>query len=476
MTEFITILSADATTDQLNAIVNAIESTGGEIAQGYQPTIIIVNGDQSVQDAVSALEGQGVVLTSATTVDNLDTLNLDDSTTLIVQAWNYGQSADYLALQAANPAAGTPWDFMGNCIPTNISQSVSSENIADIATVSGQRIVWPPSTNRPMQGTIAVGIVLVDGPAGSIAEFSPQERVIAILAMSKAFDILFNAPAPTNTHLLFVYDLPTCKISVDPATVPTRPTGLPTPDINTINAIELAWCNPALQLLGFPAGDAGIQAYAQTLMAKNWSVGGMPQLAYVVFITKYNTGWIAWGDNNTGITVKYDEVVNNPQNNPSLGEAFLDIVYAHEMGHLFGAPDEYLPACSIGGSWGSLGEPNNNCESSPCTIACLMRGGSRSICNWTRGHFGWPPLAPNVISIQPSSGPAATAVVINGTGFTNATQVSFGSTQASFSVSCDTQITATSPVVNFSGVVDVTVTTPNGTSETGSSNDQFTFM
>jgi len=66
MTEFITILSADATTDQVNAMVNAVESNGGEITQLYLSTVIIASGDQSVQDAVSALEGQGVVLVSAT--------------------------------------------------------------------------------------------------------------------------------------------------------------------------------------------------------------------------------------------------------------------------------------------------------------------------------------------------------------------------------------------------------------------------
>ena len=64
-------------------------------------------------------------------------------------------------------------------------------------------------------------------------------------------------------------------------------------------------------------------------------------------------------------------------------------------------------------------------------------------------------------------------MTITGTGFTGATAVSFGQTTASsFNVVNDTQITATSPA--GSGIVDVIVTTPGGTSATNSA-DQFTY-
>ncbi len=81
------------------------------------------------------------------------------------------------------------------------------------------------------------------------------------------------------------------------------------------------------------------------------------------------------------------------------------------------------------------------------------------------------PSGPTVSGINPKSGPEAgsTSVTITGTGFTDATGVSFGSTAASgFTVDSDTQITATSPA--GSGTVDVTVTTPNGTASA-----QFTY-
>jgi hypothetical protein len=83
--------------------------------------------------------------------------------------------------------------------------------------------------------------------------------------------------------------------------------------------------------------------------------------------------------------------------------------------------------------------------------------------------------APAVTGFSPSSGPEAggTLVTLAGTGFTGATAVHFGATEASgVTVVNDTTITATSPP--GAGAVDVTVTTPQGTSASSSA-DQFTF-
>jgi hypothetical protein len=87
-----------------------------------------------------------------------------------------------------------------------------------------------------------------------------------------------------------------------------------------------------------------------------------------------------------------------------------------------------------------------------------------------------PGPAPTVKKISPAKGPAAggTSVTVTGTGFTGATAVDFGSSSAqSFTVNSATSITATSPA-ETTGTVDVTVTTPNGTSAI-STKDHFTF-
>jgi hypothetical protein len=91
--------------------------------------------------------------------------------------------------------------------------------------------------------------------------------------------------------------------------------------------------------------------------------------------------------------------------------------------------------------------------------------------------FGQSQAVPVVVTgIAPSSGPTAGGipVTITGSGFTSATAVDFGTVAATNVVvnSAGTQITATSPA-GTAGTVDVTVTTPGGSSASSSA-DKFT--
>ncbi len=85
------------------------------------------------------------------------------------------------------------------------------------------------------------------------------------------------------------------------------------------------------------------------------------------------------------------------------------------------------------------------------------------------------PAALSVTGVSPPSGVEAggTTVTVSGSGFTGASGVSFGATPAtSFTVESDGVLTAVAPA--GTGVVDVQVTTPAGTTATSSS-DQYTY-
>jgi plastocyanin len=87
------------------------------------------------------------------------------------------------------------------------------------------------------------------------------------------------------------------------------------------------------------------------------------------------------------------------------------------------------------------------------------------------------PAPLKIRKLSPKKGPptGATSVTITGTGFTGATAVKFGSVDAAkYVVSSDTLITAVSPP-EPSGVVDVRVTTPAGTSPV-SGHDHFKYL
>jgi hypothetical protein len=90
-------------------------------------------------------------------------------------------------------------------------------------------------------------------------------------------------------------------------------------------------------------------------------------------------------------------------------------------------------------------------------------------------RYSYMAATPSITSLSASSGTTdgGTEVTITGSNFTGATRVSFGGVPASFTLNSDTSITAISPV-NASGTVDVTVSSANGTSATGSQ-DHFTY-
>jgi hypothetical protein len=93
-------------------------------------------------------------------------------------------------------------------------------------------------------------------------------------------------------------------------------------------------------------------------------------------------------------------------------------------------------------------------------------------------RFTYTSPGPVVASLTPSSGPPAggTQVTIVGTGFSAATAVSFGAVPArSFTVINDSHITAITPPDSNGTTVDVTVTTPVGTSATRFA-DEYTYL
>lgn len=82
---------------------------------------------------------------------------------------------------------------------------------------------------------------------------------------------------------------------------------------------------------------------------------------------------------------------------------------------------------------------------------------------------------PAVTAVSPASGPTGggTRVVITGTGLAQASGVRFGATEAAFKVDSGTQIQADAPPGQ--GTVDITVTTPSGTSGTSAAT-RFTYF
>jgi alpha-tubulin suppressor-like RCC1 family protein len=125
---------------------------------------------------------------------------------------------------------------------------------------------------------------------------------------------------------------------------------------------------------------------------------------------------------------------------------------------------------NLKGQLGILGHPFR--EDVPTTVTGLRDVMGISAGGQFSSAFG-PPL-PAVFEVTPNQGPEAggISVTITGVHLGGATAVDFGSTSASFTVNSDSSITAVSPP--GVGTVDVTVTTPEGTTPT-SSTDRFSY-
>jgi len=91
-------------------------------------------------------------------------------------------------------------------------------------------------------------------------------------------------------------------------------------------------------------------------------------------------------------------------------------------------------------------------------------------------EFTYTAAGPAVTGVSPASGSTAggDSVTITGTGLGCAGSVSFGGTAATITADSSTQITVTSPPSKVPGEVDVTVTTPAGTSA-ATDGDLFTY-
>jgi hypothetical protein len=143
---------------------------------------------------------------------------------------------------------------------------------------------------------------------------------------------------------------------------------------------EALWRDQALTQLGFSTGGDGI---AQATEFFQNAVGA--QFGYVVFFTKMPTSWFAYAG---GL-----RIVMRRTSGSFTTWTSIDSVFAHETGHIFGAPDEYGSSncmCdSVSGRF--IKEVNGNCDNCAASPTnCLMKNNTvNSLCPFTPAHIGW---------------------------------------------------------------------------------------
>ncbi len=224
----------------------------------------------------------------------------------------------------------------------------------------------PSPTSERLQGEVAVGLIIVSGP-GHLA-ILPDEMDEIVARMQEGCSIL-QAAAPAG-DVVFNHEI--------------HPVYLSLPDARATqdhDATEAPWRDAALAQIGQRGGRAGVLAYVTDLrrrLGTRW--------AYCAFVTKYSLTHFAyaWMDG--------PHLVLAAEPGHGWSQADLDVLFAHETCHIFGAPDEYKSSgCNCGTTHGVYGHANLNCQN--CVPnggeLCIMHTNVKRLCDHTKRHVGF---------------------------------------------------------------------------------------
>jgi len=330
----------------------ALDAPGGpqptRFVHRYGDRVLIGLDPPRVRDDVQplALTGHAAAEASAEGLSETERLGLE--------AFRHRLQPQYVRAKQHRARDQQPWNMQG-CM--SVAQALPDDGLRALDAHA------PAPTSSYLEGSVAVGIVIVEGPTADL-RFSAAERTKVVAEVQNGLSWL--ASMNPSGGISFTYD-----IRVVTLTVPPNPSA---PDL------EAHWRNPAMAALGYTPDWNGVVRYVEdnrTRFRTRWT--------YCAYFTKYPINWFAYASiGGPRLVMAYANDGWGPDN--------IDRVFAHESGHVFGCPDEYAGSgCSCGGSWGRFGRPNSNCEN--CApgggVPCLMKANTWALCNVTPAHLGW---------------------------------------------------------------------------------------
>ncbi|WP_121118239.1 hypothetical protein [Croceibacterium ferulae] len=276
-----------------------------------------------------------------------------------LDAFALRRSAEFRETKLRRPRDGEAWDMRG-CRPP---PEYGPETIVfeGEAPGTGAEAIGP-TTIATLDGSVAVGIIIVNGPDAA-TQFSAAQRTEVVAEVQAGLTWLGNQDP--SAGISWHYEIR--NVSITTATNATAASD------------EERWRNPAMAALGHTQNWQGVIDYVRALRGRlntRW--------AYCVFFVRGYPLWHFAYASSPRIVMDYA--------NDGWGPTNIDRVFAHETGHIFSAPDEYASSgCTCTSTHGIYAEPNANCAN--CApgggINCLMKANDWDMCAHTRRHFGW---------------------------------------------------------------------------------------
>lgn len=291
-----------------------------------------------------------------------------------------------LILSTLNVAAGralpAPWQAG---LPV-LRQTGAPPPAGDIPPIAGDMLHAPqsaiPGTSEYMIGRVAVGVILPesDGSADPSTEDWTDDEVALVLREIEGAFAWWEAREP-RAHLEFVYEWEIVPTSYEPIVHHWWEQSL--------------WIPEAMAAQGFSGGDYFdlVRQYNHKLLDDYDA-----DHAFTIFVVdssndrdgRFEDGHFAYAFVGGPFTVM-------TCGNDGYGPYNMDVVAAHEIGHVFGALDQHYAAhqpCTRRS--GCLGVENQNSQYGDCAMdeASLMRGGTASFGRgaldyYARGQVGW---------------------------------------------------------------------------------------
>ena len=348
-------------TGNVRAVATKIlDDTTGRVSHQYGSRVLITEANTETARIAAEEAPEEAVAGSVIDLPSGVMEGLDDVETMGLEAFALRSSEEYAHTKSERPLAGESWDTAAAKRPDHDHDDDGTTGASAAAMAGG-------ATSARLTHSVAVGIIIVEGPSADL-KFSNAERIKVIAEVQNGLSWLGAQSSPQGVR--FSYDIHVVTLSTEPGS-----------NDLSFGAKEALWRDPAMASLGYGTGMAGVSDYVQDIRTSKGT-----KWAYCAFFTKYPVGWFAYASiGGPRLVMDYGNDGWGPDN--------IDRVFAHETGHIFGAPDEYASSnCNCGGSWGYFNRPNGNCANcaSGGGTDCLMKGNTWTMCGWTPWHLGFP--------------------------------------------------------------------------------------
>ncbi|HEX9751758.1 MAG TPA: hypothetical protein VGB22_10815 [candidate division Zixibacteria bacterium] len=373
---------SDTALAEYDAAVSRLEGIGMHVRHFFPPNYCIIDAQGFLPESLTGIAGIARTISPTDSPSETGDGQIARATAVLM---HLSQSDKH----AEKPFGTSSWPA-GGCVIKPEPTTKEASGFKDIATSPLQMY-----TAEYMIGRVAVAVILMES-SGSGENWTSSAETQAISEVIQGADWLIDQAELHGQYLSFVYSIHTgVPTSYEPITgrsVPYYSVCCP------ILSWEFEWMDDAFSYLGVADEWDGVYELANRIRhdyASDWS--------YEVFIVmdendddhKFSNDKFAYYAPYYDIDgTRYESpLIVLTYHNDGWGTSGLSTVFAHETGHVFGAPDEYSEAdCDCGGSHGYLHGLNGNCDvCNPSAVSCVMRSDAQTpyLCQYTVKHWGW---------------------------------------------------------------------------------------